>query len=142
MRPRARRPLRRHRWRQRVQAPPQRPRARSSARPRRTKAPPPWCRNHSTKWYANSGLVKNKTNNIEIKESFQLAPGKTISIVRIGEKYVALAQFKDNVVKLAELTEEELILNREVEISDSSFKDVFSNIVKSRKKDTKSDKKL
>ena len=40
-----------------------------------------------TKWYANSGLVKNKTNNIEIKESFQLAPGKTISIVRIGEKY-------------------------------------------------------
>lgn len=95
-----------------------------------------------TKWYANSGLVKNKTNNIEIKESFQLAPGKTISIVRIGEKYVALAQFKDNVVKLAELTEEEFILNREVEISDSSFKDVFSNIVKSRKKDTKSDKKL
>ena len=95
-----------------------------------------------TKWYANSGLVKNKTNNIEIKESFQLAPGKTISIVRIGEKYVALAQFKDNVVKLAELTEEELILNREVEISDSSLKDVFSNIVKSRKKDTKSDKKL
>lgn len=95
-----------------------------------------------TKWYANSGLVKNKTNNIEIKESFHLAPGKTISIVRIGEKYVALAQFKDNVVKLAELTEEELILNREVEISDSSFKDVFSNIVKSRKKDTKSDKKL
>ena len=95
-----------------------------------------------TKGYANSGLVKNKTNNIEIKESFQLAPGKTISIVRIGEKYVALAQFKDNVVKLAELTEEELILNREVEISDSSFKDVFSNIVKSRKKDTKSDKKL
>ena len=95
-----------------------------------------------TKWYANSSLVKNKTNNIEIKESFQLAPGKTISIVRIGEKYVALAQFKDNVVKLAELTEEELILNREVEISDSSFKDVFSNIVKSRKKDIKSDKKL
>ena len=95
-----------------------------------------------TKWYANSSLVKNKTNNIEIKESFQLAPGKTISIVRIGEKYVALAQFKDNVVKLAELTEEELMLNREVEISDSSFKDVFSNIVKSRKKDTKSDKKL
>lgn len=95
-----------------------------------------------TKWYANSSLVKNKTNNIEIKESFQLAPGKTISIVRIGEKYVALAQFRDNVVKLAELTEEELILNREVEISDSSFKDVFSNIVKSRKKDTKSDKKL
>ena len=95
-----------------------------------------------TKWYANSSLVKNKTNNIEIKESFQLAPGKTISIVRIGEKYVALAQFKDNVVKLAELTEEELILNREVGSSDSSFKDVFSNIVKSRKKDTKSDKKL
>lgn len=87
-----------------------------------------------TKWYANSGLVKNKTNNIEIKESFQLAPGKTISIVRIGEKYVALAQFKDNVVKLAELTEEELILNREVEISDSSLKMFFQTLLKAEKK--------
>ncbi len=95
-----------------------------------------------TKWYANSGLVKNKTNNIEIKETFQLAPGKTISIVRIGKKYVALAQFKDNVVKLTELTDEELNLIKEDEISDSSFKDVFSNIIKSKKKDTKSDKKI
>ena len=45
-------------------------------------------------------------------------------------------------VKLAELTEEELILNREVEISDSSLKYVFTKIDKSRKKDTKSEKKL
>lgn len=87
-----------------------------------------------TKWYANSGLVKNKTSNIEIIETFQLSPGKTISIVRIGEKYIALAQLKDSIVKLTELTDEEIDLNNSIEISDSSFKDIFSNMVKSRKK--------
>ena len=57
-----------------------------------------------TKWYANSGLVKNKTNNISIIENFQLSPGKTTSIIRIGEKYVAVAQSKEKIVKLTELT--------------------------------------
>ena len=57
-----------------------------------------------TKWYANSGLIKNKTNNISVVENFQLSPGRTISIIKIGEKYVAIAQYKDSIVKLAELS--------------------------------------
>ena len=93
-----------------------------------------------TKWYANSGLVKNKTNNIEIKESFQLAPGKTISIIRIGEKYVAVAQSKEKIVKLTELTEDQLDFNEKNEIQDTSFKAVFSSLMKERKKSTGKDK--
>lgn len=93
-----------------------------------------------TKWYANSGLVKNRTNNISVVENFQLSPGRTISIIKIGEKYVAIAQYKDSIVKLTELTQEQLDFNEKVEIQDTSFKNVFSNMMKDRKKGTDSDK--
>ncbi len=93
-----------------------------------------------TKWYANSGLVKNRTNNISVVENFQLSPGRTISIIKIGEKYVAIAQHKDSIVKLTELTQEQLDFNEKVEIQDTSFKNVFSNMMKDRKKSTDSDK--
>ena len=93
-----------------------------------------------TKWYANSGLVKNKTNNISIIENFQLSPGKKISIIRIGEKYVALAQSKEKIVKLTELTEDQLDFNEKNEIQDTSFKAVFSSLMKERKKSTGKDK--
>ncbi len=93
-----------------------------------------------TKWYANSGLVKNRTNNISVVENFQLSPGRTISIIKIGEKYVAIAQYKDSIVKLTELTQEQLDFNEKVEIQDTSFKNVFSNMMKDRKKSTDSDK--
>ena len=93
-----------------------------------------------TKWYANSGLVKNRTSNISIIENFQLSPGRTISIVKIGEKYIAVAQYKDSIVKLTELTEEQLDLNEKMEMTDTSFKTVFSNMIKERKKNTDSDK--
>lgn len=93
-----------------------------------------------TKWYANSGLVKNRRSNISIIENFQLSPGRTISIVKIGEKYIAVAQYKDSIVKLTELTEEQLDLNEKMEVTDTSFKTVFSNMIKERKKNTDSDK--
>lgn len=93
-----------------------------------------------TKWYANSGLVKNRTSNISLIETFQISPGRTISIVKIGEKYIAIAQYKDSIVKLTELTKEQLDLNEKTEMQDTSFKAIFSNIVKERKKSTNSDK--
>ena len=84
--------------------------------------------------------MKNKTNNIYIIENFQLSPGKTISIIRIGEKYVALAQSKEKIVKLTELTEDQLDFNEKNEIQDTSFKAVFSSLMKERKKSTGKDK--
>lgn len=92
-----------------------------------------------TKWYANSGLIKNRTNNISIVENFQLSPGRTISIIKIGEKYVAVAQYKDSIVKLTELSEEQLDFDQKLEVQDTSFKDVFSEMIKTRKKDTDSE---
>ena len=91
-----------------------------------------------TKWYAKSGLVKKKTRNIEIEESYQLSPGKVIYIVRIGEKHVSFISSKDNVVKLTEVTEDELDFTVEDNVVEGvSFKDAITKAASSMKKKNK-----
>lgn len=86
-----------------------------------------------TKWYANSGLVKKGYGNIKIVESYQLAPGKIIYIVKIGNKFVSIMTSKDNIVKLTELSGEDIEIT-EIKLSDTSFKDVMGQMIKNKKK--------
>ncbi len=85
-----------------------------------------------TKWYANSGLVKKGYGNIKVVESYQVAPGKIIYIVKIGSQYVSIMTSKDNIVKLTELSYEDLELH-ETEFNNTSFKDVMGQMINSRK---------
>ncbi len=61
-----------------------------------------------TKWYAKSGIVKSKTSNIKILETFSMGPGKQISIVKIGEKYIAVSITKDRITYLTDIDPDEL----------------------------------
>lgn len=85
-----------------------------------------------TKWYANSGLVKKGYGNIKVVESYQVAPGKIIYIVKIGSQYVSIMTSKDNIVKLTELSYEDLELH-ETEFNNTSFKDVMGQMINNRK---------
>lgn len=85
-----------------------------------------------TKWYANSGLVKKGYGNIKVIESYQVAPGKIIYIVKIGSRYVSIMTSKDNIVKLTELSYEDLEL-QETEFNNTSFKDVMGQMINNRK---------
>lgn len=87
-----------------------------------------------TKWYAKSGLVGEKSRNIEIVESKQLAPGKNIVIAKIGSKYVSFIMMKDTATLLTELTEEELEPAMPEAVSNVSFMEVFRNVKDGRKK--------
>lgn len=84
-----------------------------------------------TRWYAKSGFVKKGSNNIKIVESYQLAPGKMIYIVKIGNKFVSIMTSKDNIVKLTELSESGLEF-QEININDTSFKEVMGQMMKKR----------
>lgn len=61
-----------------------------------------------TRWMANyqKGMLVN--SNIEIVETSRLANNKYIQIVRIGERYMAIAVCKDTVTMLCEISPEEL----------------------------------
>ena len=86
-----------------------------------------------TKWYAKSGYVNAKSSNIQIIETQQVVPGKSIVIVKVGEKYIAFLLMKDNAVFLTELSKDELSFNQVIQKTDVSkmtmnFTDVFQKV--------------
>lgn len=89
-----------------------------------------------TRWYAKSGMIKNKSQNIRVMESFSMGPGKQICILKLGEKYVAVAVCKEQITVLTELDEGQLLLE-EVQLQSTSFGEVFGEMVKQQLKKSK-----
>ncbi|MBO5484159.1 MAG: flagellar biosynthetic protein FliO [Lachnospiraceae bacterium] len=89
-----------------------------------------------TRWYAKSGMLKNKSQNIHVVESFSMGPGKQICILKLGEKYVAVAVCKEQITVLTELDEGQLSLE-EVQLQSTSFGEVFGEMVKQQLKKSK-----
>lgn len=82
-----------------------------------------------TKWYAKSGMIGNRSQNIQVVESFSMGPGKQICILKLGEKYVAVAVCKEKITFLTDLNEEQLSLEAPP-IENTNFKDVFGKMMK------------
>ena len=62
----------------------------------------------STKWIATYQKGKMFSSNITVIETFKITTNKYIQIVRIGEKYYAIAIGKDTITLLGELSEDEI----------------------------------
>ncbi|MBQ8148758.1 MAG: flagellar biosynthetic protein FliO [Lachnospiraceae bacterium] len=63
-----------------------------------------------------AGFQKGKMrgNNFEMIDSFRISQNQVVQILRIGQRYVAVAVGKDNVTLLSELSEEEIIFSEGV----------------------------
>ena len=85
-----------------------------------------------TRWYGKSGFVNKRTQNISVVESFQLSPGKLIYIVKIGNKYIAMAGTKEQMCFLAELDSEELDFEMKQVGEAAPFSDIFSQLIKKK----------
>lgn len=62
----------------------------------------------TTRYIAKFQKLKQTGGNIAVLETCRIAPNKYVQIIRLGEKYIAVAVCKETVTKLAELSEEEL----------------------------------
>lgn len=62
----------------------------------------------TTKWLAAYQKQQGVNENIQVIETARIANNKYIQIVRIGEKYVAIAVCKETVTMLGEIHSEEL----------------------------------
>lgn len=93
-----------------------------------------------TKWYAGSGMVRGKKGNIKVLESFPLGQGKVIQIVKIGETYLAIAQAKDTVTFLTELSEDELQYEPQNELKTGGFQEMFTQMLKNKQKQKEQEK--
>ena len=79
-----------------------------------------------------AGLQKGRlaSSNVEIMETFKIAPTKYIQVVRVGKKYFSYVVCKDTVTLLGELTEDDIAAlgtkGTEAEQPDNiRFKDIF-----------------
>lgn len=64
----------------------------------------------ATRWMANYQKGAPTASNIEVIDTYRLATNKYIQIVRIGEKYVAIAIGKDEVTVLCELEGSDIVV--------------------------------
>ena len=83
-----------------------------------------------TKWTAGYQKSKSTGANMELIDAMRLTNNKYVQIIRIGQKYLALAVCKDTVTMLAEIPEDELCLSGGDETKISSFRDILSKVQK------------
>ena len=81
----------------------------------------------TTKWIANYQKQQNVNCNIEVIETTRISNNKYIQIVRVGEKYIAMAVCRDTVTVLCEVPEEQL---KKVEAKASGFKELLESVMK------------
>ncbi|MDE7342199.1 MAG: flagellar biosynthetic protein FliO [Lachnospiraceae bacterium] len=84
----------------------------------------------TTKWIAGYQKGKRTNANLEVVETFQLANSKYIQIIRVGQKYLAVAIGKDSVTMLTEVPEDQLTFSSSANNEQMSFKELFEKMQK------------
>ena len=82
-----------------------------------------------------AGLQKGRLagSNVEVLETFKIAPTKYIQVVRIGEKYFSYIVCKDTVTLLGELTKEDISVFHKAEAQTAvnmNFKEILDKFRK------------
>ncbi len=81
-----------------------------------------------TRWMAGYQKQQGKCHNVEVVETVRIANNKYIQIVRVGEKYMAIAVCKDTVTMLGEIPEEQLKLPEAISVG--RFRDILDRAAK------------
>lgn len=89
----------------------------------------------TTRWIARYQKGKAGAGNLEVIETCRISPNKYVQILRAGEKYLVIAVGKDEIHMLAELSEEELLLQKNSEEASVSFAGVFEQMKKLKEKE-------
>ncbi len=81
-----------------------------------------------TRWIAGYQKGHRAGNNIEVVEVARLADKKYVHIIRVGQKYLAVATGKDTVTMLAEIPEEDLFIPEEKPAETLKFRELLDKM--------------
>lgn len=84
----------------------------------------------TTRWIAGYQKQQNIIGNIEVIDTQRIANGKYIQIIRVGDKYIAVAVCKDTVTMLTEVDKEQIRLNETGSVSAAGFGELFDKVKK------------
>lgn len=82
----------------------------------------------TSKWIAGYQKSRGVHSNIEMIESFRLTNNKYVQIIRVGQKYLAVAVGKDSVTMLTEIPQDQLLLSSEDNGQAHSFKELLEKV--------------
>lgn len=85
-----------------------------------------------TRWIGGYQKSTSSNANMEIVETFRMSNNKYVQIIRIGQKYLAVAVCKDSVTMLTEIPKDDLCLSEGTSSGLSGFKDVLAKIQKEK----------
>lgn len=89
---------------------------------------------YATKWMAKLQKSQYKNSNVNVIETFRLSNTKYIQIIKLGEKYIAIAVCKDTVTFLTELEEEQINLASRSEETNVGFQEILNKVKDMNKK--------
>lgn len=79
----------------------------------------------TTRYIANFQKLKQKSSSIAVMETCRIGPNKYVQILKLGNKYIAVAVCKDTITKLAELSEDEIHTSEDQENGIPGFLEVL-----------------
>ena len=86
-----------------------------------------------TKWTASYQKGKGAGGNIEMLESFRIASDKYVQIIRVADKYLAVAVAKDTVTFLAQLDESSLVWRESAVGVKMNFQEILEKVREKKK---------
>ena len=86
-----------------------------------------------TKWTAGYQKGKYAGGNIEMLESIRIASDKYVQIIRVTDKYLAVAVAKDSVTLLAELEESAVMRKEDTACVKMSFQELLEKVREKKK---------
>ena len=86
-----------------------------------------------TKWTASYQKGKGAGGNIEMLESFRIASDKYVQIIRVADKYLAVAVAKDTVTFLAQLDESALVWRGSAVGVKMNFQEILEKVREKKK---------
>ncbi len=84
----------------------------------------------TTRWIAGYQKQQNVVGNIEVMDTQRIANGKYIQLIRVGEKYIAVAVCKDTVTMLTEVDKEQIKQDETGVVSTAGFGEMFEKVKK------------
>ncbi len=83
---------------------------------------------YTSKFIGKMKLGQLKNSNFTVIDSYKMAPGKMLQIVKVGKKYLLISAAKDSINFISELEEADLFLKESIRPEKKSFREIIDSI--------------
>lgn len=88
----------------------------------------------TTKWIGASGFSGMNSRNFKVIETYKISQTKYIQIIKIADKYVAIAVCKDHIEYLTDISEDAIIASEVGGTNSLNFLQIMKNAKQARDK--------